>query len=94
VTGEVAAIKMQTERGHVVIGCPPQDKFPQIGDRIQHFAGAFLLTHVLHVIAETDRADWEEQVKAIFGPKHPANRKHPKLPGQRFFSCTLEDDES
>ena len=93
-TGEEAAIKMQKERGHVVIGCPPQDKFPQIGDHLQYFAGAFLQMHVLHVIGETDRPDWEKQVKAIFGPKHRANKKHPPIPGQRFFSCTLEDDES
>ena len=93
-TGEDAAIKMQRERGHVVIGCPPQGKFPRIGDRLQRFAGYWLRMHLLHVIGETDRPDWEEQVKAIFGPKHPANKKHPALPGQRFFRCTLEDDES
>jgi hypothetical protein len=94
VTGEEAAVKMQKERGHVVIGCPPQDTFPKIGSRITTFAGALLFDHILLVIGETDRQDWESQVAAIFGPKHRNNKKHPPRPGQRFFSCTLEDDES
>jgi len=94
VTAEEAAVKMQKERGHVVIGCPPQEKFPAIGDRTSNFAGGILQVHKLRVIRKTDRPDWEEQVKAIFGPRHRANKKHPPMPGERFFSCTLEDDES
>ena len=87
-TGEAAAVKMQKERGYVVIGFPPpvdgEDPIPTIH---REYAGALLTSHNLMIIGPTDRADWEAQVTAIFGPKHCANRSHPPLDGQRFYRC-------
>ena len=89
-TGEAAAVKMQKERGYVVIGFPPPvDGEAQIPTIHREFAGALLASHNLMIIGPTDRADWETQVVAIFGPKHRANRSHPPLDGERFYRGTL-----
>jgi hypothetical protein len=89
-TGEAAAIKMQKERGYVVIGFPPPLEGEATIPSIQtEFASAELLFHKLVITGSTDRADWEAQVAAIFGAKSPVNKRHPPADGQRFFRCTL-----
>lgn len=89
-TGEAAAVKMQEERGYVVIGFPPPVENEAPIPSIQtEFASTKLLFHKLVITGSTDRADWEAQGVAIFGAKSPVNKRHPPADGQRFFRCTL-----
>jgi hypothetical protein len=91
-TGEDAAKKMQAERGYVVIGFPPplKDELP-IPQVHTEFASAPLLFHTLLIVGKAKRKDWEQQAAMIFGPSHPACKKHPAQFGQRFFRCTLRE---
>ena len=90
-TGEDAAIRMQRERGYVVIAFPPatENEAP-IPSVHTEFASAPLLSHELIIKTTTNRKDWEQQVEAIFGKGHPACKKNPPLFGQRFFRCELQ----
>ncbi len=92
-TATEAAMKMQQERGYVVIGFPESVEGHD-GEIVTSFAGQTLLGHNLVVRTETNYADWQAQVAAIFGAKHPANKKHPKKAGQTFFRCDLVSEKS
>jgi hypothetical protein len=90
-TAEEAAVKLQKERGHIVIGYPPNSALlPMIGNRLYNFAGGALLHFDLVMIGETDRKDWDVQVHALFGTRVPKRAKHPVEDGQTFYACTLE----
>jgi hypothetical protein len=82
---------MQNERGHVVIGCPPQQKFPELGDQLKFFAGAPLTMHKLQVIAETDRTDWQQQVAKREIADHFARQLEPwQMWGKPPEECGVE----
>lgn len=88
-----AAVKrMQQTRGHVVIGYEHGELqvAPEPGDRVHHFANYVLLRGALEVIGETDREDWDAQVRALFGSMK--GDPNPHAAGERFFHCRYLPD--
>ena len=83
------AIALMSKRGYVIAGYPTKAPWhPEIGTELDSWCNRPLIRHNLRVTAETDRADWDAQVKAIrtadWRPKNPRVAK-----GQRFFRCEL-----
>ena len=92
-TATEAALKMSNERGYVVIGFligGAGELLVIPGDSFREFAGELLIGYKLVVLERTNRADWDEQVVAMFGcksfDKNPWKEKDP------FYRCELKSD--
>lgn len=83
------ARELMTKRGYVVVGLPPEEgtTVVRVGSWTANFAGVLLDGHILRVAEQTDRKDWEEQIKQIFDSVEAD--PNPVEPGQRFYRCRL-----
>ena len=94
ITPDLAAVKLQNRRGHLVIGFPPTAELPRdsdaIGTTLSVFGGRTLRDHQLLIERPTDRQDWDEQIQALYGETVPKMASHPAQEGQRFYRCRLE----
>jgi len=87
-TALIAAQMCMAQRGHVVIGFPPDSRTSVWkGSTLRNFAGSRIEGHCLVVIRRTSREDWDQQARLLFGDDGP--RIHPKERGQRFYACEL-----
>ena len=93
---EEAAVTLQRSRGYVVVAYPARcSAYPEIGEKLEKFAGGSLTGHKLVVMTSTTREDWDGQVRALlpvletWRRVHALNRGTTVGKGARFYRCQL-----
>jgi putative Ca2+/H+ antiporter (TMEM165/GDT1 family) len=86
ITATAAAELMMKECGYIVVRIAPP-LFPEAGMGLSHFAGQTIPGKQILVEGRTDRRDWDQQNRLVFGKGFvDPNRK---TRGTRFYRCHL-----